>query len=127
MLEWNLLLIFSEYAFQIELTHSLNVSFDVYNFRQVFVIRFIFYQILHLCFFYLVSGIIVGGLGGCCGTIRPRRVGTRCGSDMSPADLNDMMPVPLLTSSPFGCDVKQTRPPCFKRIHLIEKREKIAI
>lgn len=64
---------------------------------------------------YLVNGMIVGGLGGCCGTIRPRRVGTRCGKDMSPADLNDMMPVPLLTSSPFECEVKQTRPPCLKK------------
>lgn len=54
--------------------------------------------------------MIVGGLGGCCGTIRPRRVGTLCGSDMSPADLNDMMPVPMFIPS-FGCDVKQTRPP----------------
>lgn len=67
---------------------------------------------LTICLAYLVSGMIVGGLGGCCGTMRPRRVGTRCGSDMSPADLNDMMPVPLLTSSPLACDVKQTRPPC---------------
>lgn len=74
------------------------------------------FPFLRFCFvIYLVSGIIVGGLGGCCGTIRPRRVGTRCGSDMSPADLNDIMPVPLLISSPFGCDVKQTRPPCLER------------
>lgn len=58
-----------------------------------------------------VSGIIVGGLGGCCGTIRPRLVGPRCGREMSPADLSDMMPVPLL-SSLLECDVKHTRPPC---------------
>lgn len=58
--------------------------------------------------------MIVGGFGGCCGTIRPRNfVGPRCGNDMSPADLSDMIPVPLLIiSSPFGCDVKHTRPPC---------------
>lgn len=75
------------------------VSFDKQYFLKIFLVV------------YLVSGIIVGGFGGCCGTIRPRRVGTRCGSDISPADLNDMMPVPLLISSPFECDVKQTRPP----------------
>lgn len=57
--------------------------------------------------------MIVGGFGGCCGTIRPRNlVGPRCGNDMSPADLSDMIPVPLLISSPFECDVKHTRPSC---------------
>lgn len=69
---------------------------------------------------------MVGGLGAACGKIRPRRVGTRWGSDISPADLNDMMPVPLLISSPFECDVKQTRPPCFffeKKKRKIKKRE----
>lgn len=44
---------------------------------------------------------MVGGFGGCCGTIRPRRIADRCGNEMSPADLSDMIPVPLLTSSPF--------------------------
>lgn len=83
----------------------------IYDFWAILRSAVVFCPIC-LCI-YLVSGIIVGGLGGCCGTIRPRRVGTRCGSDMSPADLNEIMPVPLLTSSPFGCDVKQTRPPCF--------------
>lgn len=105
------------HAFQIELTNSPNVSFDIRflgNLRSAVV-----FCSICLCI-YLVSGIIVGGLGGCCGTIRPRRVGTRCGSDMSPADLNDIMPVPLLTSSPFGCDTKQTRPPCFGK----EKQER---
>lgn len=60
-----------------------------------------------------VNGMIVGGFGGCCGTIRPRNlVGPLCGNDMSPADLSDIIPVPLLISSPFGCDVKHTRPSC---------------
>lgn len=55
-----------------------------------------------------VSGIIVGGLGGCCGTIRPRLVGPLWCNDISPADLNDIIPVP----SQFECDVvKQTLPP----------------
>lgn len=58
---------------------------------------------------------MVGGFGGCCGTIRPRRIGPRCGNDMSPADRNDIIPVPLLTSSPFECDVKHTRPPYFNK------------
>lgn len=70
--------------------------------RKKFPFDYLFFKVV-----YLVSGIIVGGLGGCCGTIRPRR----CGNDISPADLNDMMPVPLLISSPFECDVKHTRPP----------------
>lgn len=64
-------------------------------------------------FIYLacVNGMIVGGFGGCCGTIRPRNlVGPRCGNDMSPADLSDIIPVPLLISSPFACDLKHTRP-----------------
>lgn len=60
----------------------------------------------NVCYLAWVSGIIVGGFGGCCGTIRPRRVVDRiCGNEMSPADLSDMMPVPLLTSSLFECDV----------------------
>lgn len=42
---------------------------------------------------------MVGGLGGCCGTIRPRLVGPLWCSEMSPADRNDMMPVP---SPQFG-------------------------
>lgn len=71
-----------------------------------FVIFFLF-AIYLAC----VSGIIVGGLGGCCGTIRPRLVGPRCGNDISPADRNDMIPVPLLTSSLAEFDVKHTRPP----------------
>lgn len=83
---------------------------------SLFIVRiFLSFLSILLMFTYLVSGIIVGGLGGCCGTIRPRRVGTLCGRDMSPADLNDMIPVPLLISSPFGCDVKHTRPPCRKK------------
>lgn len=53
-----------------------------------------------------VNGIIVGGFGGCCGTISPRRGGPRCGSEISPADLNEITPV---LSRLFE---KRTRPPC---------------
>lgn len=83
-------------------------------------VGFIFLISLCIVGIYLawVSGIIVGGFGGCCGTIRPRR--NRCGNEMSPADLSDMIPVPLLTSSPLECDVKHTRPPC----KYIEKKVK---
>lgn len=65
-----------------------------------------------------VSGMIVGGLGGCCGTIRPRRVDAAIVApllalwcrEMSPAERSDMTPVP---SPQFGwAVVKQTRPPC---------------
>lgn len=52
-----------------------------------------------------VNGIIVGGFGGCCGTISPRRGGPRCGSEISPADLNEITPV---LSRLFE---KRTRPP----------------
>ena len=45
---------------------------------------------------YLLSGIIVGGFGGCCGTIRPRRIGLCCDIDMSPADRKDITPGPLV-------------------------------
>lgn len=61
-----------------------------------------------------VNGIMVGGFGGCCGTMRPRRVGPRCGNDISPAERSDMMPVPLL-SSLLEFDVKHTRPPCNRK------------
>lgn len=54
---------------------------------------------------------MVGGLGGCCGTIRPRRVGPFCGNDISPADLNEITPV---LSREF--DMKRTRPPCNQEI-----------
>jgi len=52
-----------------------------------------------------VKGIIVGGFGGCCGTIRPLRGGPRCGNEISPADLNEITPV---LSRLFE---KRTRPP----------------
>lgn len=38
------------------------------------------------------NGIIVGGFGGCCGTIRPRLIGPRCGTEISPAERNEMTP-----------------------------------
>lgn len=62
-----------------------------------------------------VSGIMVGGFGGCCGTMRPRRVDAAAPlwcKDMSPADRSEMTPVP---SAQFGwAVVKHTRPPCWK-------------
>jgi len=63
-----------------------------------------------------VKGIIVGGFGGCCGTIRPLRGGPRCGNEISPADLNEITPV---LSRLFE---KRTRPPCEEKSGE-EKRE----
>lgn len=92
----------------------------------------------HIWILYLacVSGMMVGGLGGCCGTISPRRVDIVptpllplktppapptpppapppplplwC-SEISPAERSEITPVP---SPQFGwAVVKHTRPPC---------------
>lgn len=45
-----------------------------------------------------LSGMMVGGFGGCWGKISPRRMGPRWGMDMSPADRSDITPCP---SRPF--------------------------
>lgn len=62
--------------------------------------------LLFFFFAYLacVNGIIVGGLGGCWGTIRPRLVVGPpwcvywwcCGTEMSPADFKEITPSPFL-------------------------------
>lgn len=65
---------------------------------------------------------MVGGLGGCCGTIRPRLVGPLWCSEMSPAERNDMMPVP---SPQFGwAVVKQTRPPWKNNTNSLRRMKK---
>ena len=56
-------------------------------------------------FAHRFKGIIFGGFGGCCGTIRPL-TGRCCETEMSPADRSDITP------GPFA--VKQTRPPLKK-------------
>lgn len=44
----------------------------------------------------LLSGMIVGGFGCCCGTIKPRRDGLCCETEISPAERSEITPGPFV-------------------------------